>query len=102
MEVGLRVVRGPDWMWGDQDGGEGNVGTVVHLGGDGNFPEDTVLVYWDSGRQANYRAGYSGKYDLRIFDSAQTGKWIINWFKNSEIHAKVKEKDVDQRLATLS
>lgn len=73
MEVGLRVVRGPDWMWGDQDGGEGNVGTVVHLGGDGNFPEDTVLVYWDSGRQANYRAGYSGKYDLRIFDSAQTG-----------------------------
>ena len=95
MEVGLRVVRGPDWMWGDQDGGEGNVGTVVHLGGDGNFPEDTVLVYWDSGRQANYRAGYSGKYDLRIFDSAQTGKWIINWFKNSEIHAKVKEKDVD-------
>ncbi|KAJ7358991.1 E3 ubiquitin-protein ligase mib2 [Desmophyllum pertusum] len=73
MEVGLRVVRGPDWMWGDQDGGEGNVGTVVHLGGDGNVPDDTVLVYWDTGKQANYRAGYSGKYDLRVFDSAQTG-----------------------------
>ena len=27
--VGLRVVRGPDWKWGDQDGGEGCVGTVV-------------------------------------------------------------------------
>ena len=26
---GLRVVRGPDWTWGDQDGGEGHVGTVV-------------------------------------------------------------------------
>ena len=26
---GLRVVRGPDWKWGDQDGGEGCVGTVV-------------------------------------------------------------------------
>ena len=74
MEVGLRVVRGPDWMWGDQDGGEGNVGTVVQLGGDENLPEDTVLVYWDSGKQANYRAGYSGKYDLRVFDSAKTGK----------------------------
>ncbi|KAL9962406.1 hypothetical protein ACROYT_G031507 [Oculina patagonica] len=73
MEVGLRVVRGPDWMWGDQDGGEGNVGTIVHLGGDGNVPDETVLVYWDSGKQANYRAGYSGKYDLRVFDTAQTG-----------------------------
>ncbi len=27
--VGVRVVRGPDWKWGDQDGGEGSVGTVV-------------------------------------------------------------------------
>lgn len=74
MEVGLRVVRGPDWMWGDQDGGEGNVGTVVHLGGNNGVPDETVLVYWDSGKQANYRAGYSGKYDLRVFDTAQTGK----------------------------
>lgn len=30
---GLRVVRGPDWKWGDQDGGEGCVGTVVAKGG---------------------------------------------------------------------
>ena len=26
--VGVRVVRGPDWKWGKQDGGEGHVGTV--------------------------------------------------------------------------
>lgn len=25
----LRVVRGPDWEHGDEDGGEGHVGTVV-------------------------------------------------------------------------
>ena len=30
--VGLRVVRGPNWSWGDQDGGEGHVGTVVEVG----------------------------------------------------------------------
>ena len=29
--LGLRVVRGPDWEWGDQDGGEGFVGTVAGL-----------------------------------------------------------------------
>ncbi|CAH3156852.1 unnamed protein product [Porites lobata] len=68
MEVGSRVVRGPDWMWGDQDGGEGNVGTVVQHGQDRNLPDGTVLVHWDSGRQANYRAGHSGKFDLRILD----------------------------------
>lgn len=73
MEVGSRVVRGPDWMWGDQDGGEGNVGTVVQHGQDRNLPDGTVLVHWDSGRQANYRAGHSGKFDLRILDCAQAG-----------------------------
>ncbi|KAJ8960892.1 hypothetical protein NQ318_020191 [Aromia moschata] len=26
--VGARVIRGPDWKWGKQDGGEGHVGTV--------------------------------------------------------------------------
>lgn len=30
--VGLRVVRGSDWKWGDQDGGEGCAGTVVECG----------------------------------------------------------------------
>ena len=30
--LGLRVVRGPDWRWEDQDGGEGCVGTVAELG----------------------------------------------------------------------
>ena len=30
--VGSRVVRGPDWQWGDQDGGPGHVGTVVTIG----------------------------------------------------------------------
>lgn len=30
--VGSRVVRGPDWQWGDQDGGQGHVGTVVTIG----------------------------------------------------------------------
>jgi hypothetical protein len=29
--VGLRVVRGPNWKWGAQDGGEGFVGTVVKV-----------------------------------------------------------------------
>lgn len=64
--VGARVIRGPDWKWGKQDGGDGHVGTVR------NFESsDEVVVVWDNGTAANYRC--SGQYDLRIYDSAPTG-----------------------------
>lgn len=64
--VGSRVIRGPDWKWGKQDGGEGHVGTVRNF----ESPEEVVVV-WDNGTAANYRC--SGAYDLRILDSAPTG-----------------------------
>lgn len=64
--VGARVMRGPDWKWGKQDGGEGHLGTVR------NFESgEEVVVVWDNGTAANYRC--SGAYDLRIVDSASTG-----------------------------
>ncbi len=66
--VGARVVRGPDWKWGKQDGGEGHVGTVRSF----ESPEEVVVV-WDNGTAANYRC--SGAYDVRILDSAPTGKF---------------------------
>lgn len=75
MEVGLRVVRGPDWKWGNQDGGEGHVGTVVEIGkpGSSTSPDKTVVVQWDSGSRTNYRVGYQGAYDLRVLDNAPIG-----------------------------
>ena len=64
--VGARVVRGADWKWGKQDGGDGHVGTVR------NFESaEEVVVVWDNGTAANYRC--SGAYDLRVVDSAATG-----------------------------
>jgi len=73
--VGLRVVRGDDWQWEDQDGGEGFVGTVVEVGGQGGSmnPDNTVVVVWDTGVRSNYRAGYDGKDDLRVLDNAPAG-----------------------------
>lgn len=29
LPLGARVIRGPDWEWEDQDGGEGSAGTVI-------------------------------------------------------------------------
>ncbi|XP_042895609.1 E3 ubiquitin-protein ligase MIB2 [Parasteatoda tepidariorum] len=75
MEVGLRVVRGPDWKWGTQDDGEGHVGTVVEIGKPGSTtsPDKTVVVQWDSGSRTNYRVGYQSAFDLRILDNAPLG-----------------------------
>ncbi|XP_013397887.1 E3 ubiquitin-protein ligase MIB2 isoform X2 [Lingula anatina] len=75
MEVGLRVVRGPDWKWSNQDDGEGHVGTVVEIGRPGSqtSPDKTVVVQWDSGSRTNYRVGYQGAFDLRILDNAPIG-----------------------------
>ena len=80
VEVGVRVVRGPDWSWEDQDGKEGSVGTVVDV--KESVPEEeetfpsgtTVKVCWDIGLLSNYRCGFDEKYDLRVFDNAQTGE----------------------------
>ncbi|XP_037808555.1 E3 ubiquitin-protein ligase MIB2 [Lucilia sericata] len=72
---GIRVVRGPNWIWQNQDGGEGHVGTVCEIGRSGSIhsPENTVVVNWDSGQRTNYRVGYQNQYDLIIVDNAQVG-----------------------------
>ncbi|CAL1544060.1 unnamed protein product [Lymnaea stagnalis] len=75
MKPGIRVVRGPDWTYEDQDGGEGHVGTVVEIGGQSGSqtPEKHVTVVWDSGARHQYRAGHEEAYDLHVYDSAPCG-----------------------------
>ena len=70
-QIGSRVVRGPDWKWGKQDGGEGHAGTVRSF-----ESHEEVVVVWDNGTAANYRC--SGAYDLRILDSGPAGKHHSN------------------------
>ena len=79
VRVGLRVVRGPDWQWRAQDGGEGHVGTIVELGREdssNNSPAKTAVVQWDCGNRTNYRCGYDGKHDLRLLDNSTLGEWL--------------------------
>ena len=51
--LGFRVVRGPHWEWGDQDGREGHVGTVVDV----ELVHKAVVVQWDCGSRCRYRLG---------------------------------------------
>jgi hypothetical protein len=64
--IGSRVVRGPDWKWGKQDGGEGHVGTIRSF-----ESSEEVVVVWDNGTGANYRC--SGTFDLRILETSSSG-----------------------------
>ena len=85
--LGIRVVRGPDWKWGDQDGGEGFSGTVVEICGPNSSggvasglaksPENTVILQWDGGSRTNYRIGHQNAFDLRVIDNAPIGKQTI-------------------------
>ncbi|XP_055999750.1 transcriptional regulator ATRX homolog [Ostrea edulis] len=68
VKAGQRVVRGRDWENNNDDGGEGNIGTVTYVN------QDTVMVQWDSQKTSfEYRIGKDRKFDLRLYDNAQTG-----------------------------
>ncbi|XP_062614849.1 E3 ubiquitin-protein ligase MIB2-like isoform X2 [Saccostrea cucullata] len=75
-DIGIRVVRGQNWSWGDQDGGEGHLGTVVEIGHEessGKVPPMCAQVQWDKGYRNMYRVGYEDQYDLRIYDTSALG-----------------------------
>jgi E3 ubiquitin-protein ligase mind-bomb len=62
---GAQVVRGKDWLWGDQDGGNGNIGEVVLIRG---WEEETFRsvaeVKWAKDNKTNvYRMGHKGKVE---------------------------------------
>lgn len=74
--VGMKVVRGKDWSWGDSgqlpEGVVGEITAIYNL----STKEDRVTVKWDTGKN-----GYSidGKYDLYIAPGeSSTSKSIIN------------------------
>ena len=57
--------HGPDWDYFDEDGGAGNLGTVVGICGIGDGYD--VTVKWDIRElQQYYRCGSQGKYDVEL------------------------------------
>ncbi|XP_018577850.1 nuclear pore complex protein Nup93 [Anoplophora glabripennis] len=69
LKVGVRVVRGPNWSWGNEDGGEGFAGILREI----NLTNKTAVVQWDNGNQMQCRVGCLDKYDIRLLDNAQIG-----------------------------
>ena len=60
--AGLVVTRGPDWQWGDQDGGRGSLGTLEGPSNASGFWK----VRWTNGGVDVYRVGFDGLHDLAL------------------------------------
>lgn len=59
---GAQVVRGPDWDWGNQDGGAGTVGQVIDVRGwEQESFRSVACVVWNGGQTNVYRIGHKGK-----------------------------------------
>merc|ERR1719319_394952 len=91
--IGDRVKRGPDWKWGDQDGGEGHEGTVRGLRqwhpNDASHTATSVVILWDHGLYANYRFGYNAAFDVSVVD------------RPMPIFGDEKEKEQGQGMASM-
>lgn len=71
VQIGDRIIRGPDWCHGDEDGGNGFVGTVTEI----SKKEKTCLVQWDyHGNTTQCGAeGEEGLTEIRVIDIQQSG-----------------------------
>ena len=54
LKTGDEVVRGPDWKWGNQDGGDGTVGEVTEICDTSGPRAGQIIVKWTGGVQAKY------------------------------------------------
>ena len=69
---GVRVVRGEAWKFPDHDGGEGGVGTVVHL--QSEVDKTIATVIWDNGTKCFYEIGKEASREILAHDLKQSGK----------------------------
>lgn len=72
--VGAKVCRGPDWEWGQQDGGENKTGRVMEIRGwDNESCRSVANVSWLSGSTNVYRLGHKGNVDLKYLQPGLGG-----------------------------
>lgn len=64
LKVGCKVIRGPNWKWRDQDGGEGSVGVVEGVSPWSGVEGEGMSVRWPNDSLYTYRWGADGNFDL--------------------------------------
>lgn len=67
-----RVIRGVDWQWEDQDGGNGKRGKVNEIQDwSASSPRSAAYVVWDNGAKNLYRVGFEGMVDLKLLSDSK-------------------------------
>lgn len=61
-KVGMKVVRGRDWEYNDEDGINGNTGVIDRIKKHDDYP---IKVLWPNGNEYCYRAS---KYESQVCD----------------------------------
>ena len=61
VDIGVKVTRGLDWQWNNQDGNPPGIGTVTS-----KLRNGWIDVKWCHGGSYTYRMGAQGKFDLNI------------------------------------
>ncbi|GAA6108319.1 E3 ubiquitin-protein ligase MIB2 isoform X3 [Tachysurus ichikawai] len=91
---GVKVVRGPDWDWGNQDGGEGKIGKVVDIRGwDQESGRSVASVTWSNGTTNVYRMGHKGKVDLKYVSDGQGGFYYKEHLPKLGEHAELQRQE---------
>ncbi|KAJ7306427.1 hypothetical protein JRQ81_009777 [Phrynocephalus forsythii] len=95
---GAKVVRGPDWEWGNQDGGEGKTGRVVDIRGwDVETGRSVASVTWADGTTNVYRVGHKGKVDLKCIVEASGGFYYKEHLPKLGKPAELQKKESTER-----
>lgn len=76
---GARVVRGVDWQWEDQDGGNGRRGKVNEVQDwSAASPRSAAYVIWDNGSKNLYRVGFEGMVMFHVFSGVRFDEIVIS------------------------
>lgn len=79
ISVSDRVVRGPTWDWGDQDGGAGCFGEVIEVTTWKGKANAGVSVRWlDNNFVGLYRWDYEGFFDLLVVGQSENSMKPLN------------------------
>lgn len=93
--VGMKIVRGKDWHWMEQDGGSGNTGTVIERSNPGWY-----RVKWlNIEKMQTYRVGSEGEHDLYTAPG-ETNKATINQLINNQPKTKQHDKEQQEHTGT--
>ncbi|KAL4132957.1 hypothetical protein PRIC2_003286 [Phytophthora ramorum] len=88
LKVGCKVIRGPNWKWRDQDGGEGSVGVVEGVSPWSGVDGEGMSVRWPNDSLYTYRWGADGNFDLIHVEVDEDGN-----ITHQHATPKVKQED---------